>query len=81
MIIANEQFDSETGLAKIRSGNADMISFGKLYISNPDLAERLEKGQPLNTNWDLKTFFGTEHGKSGYSDYPFYRNEEIKEDK
>ncbi len=36
IIIANEGFNEKSGLEKIRSGNADMISFGKLYISNPD---------------------------------------------
>jgi N-ethylmaleimide reductase len=49
-----------------------MISFGRLYISNPDLAERLIEGKELNTNWDMKTFFGTEHGVNGYIDYPRY---------
>ena len=49
-----------------------MISFGRLYISNPDLAERLIEGKELNTNWDMKTFFGTQHGSNGYSDYPTY---------
>lgn len=55
-----------------------MISFGKLYISNPDLAERLISGQKLNFDWDMKTFFGTEHGKTGYVDYPFYQENENK---
>ncbi len=45
VIIANEQFNSQTGIAQIQSGNADMISFGRLYISNPDLAERLIEGK------------------------------------
>lgn len=55
-----------------------MISFGKLYISNPDLVERLISGQKLNSDWDMKTFFGTEHGKTGYVDYPFYQENENK---
>jgi 2,4-dienoyl-CoA reductase-like NADH-dependent reductase (Old Yellow Enzyme family) len=38
LIIGNYGFDDKTGIEKIRSGNADLISFGRNYISHPDLA-------------------------------------------
>ena len=41
ILIANDNFDDKNGLEKIKNGEADMVSFGRLYISNPDLAERL----------------------------------------
>lgn len=72
-MIANDSFEPESGIEKIRKGEADMISFGRLYISNPDLAERIIKGQEVNKNWDVKTFYGCQHGEKGYTDYQFYK--------
>ncbi len=46
---------------------ADLIAFGKPYIANPDLVERLKKGAPLNEP-DKATFYGG--GTKGYTDYP-----------
>lgn len=40
-MIANDAMTYEKGLQFIRDGWADLISFGRLYISNPDLAERI----------------------------------------
>lgn len=48
-----------------------MISFGRLYISNPDLKERLVNGKELNQKWDFHTFFSPLNPK-GYIDYPTY---------
>ena len=50
-----------------RRNLADLISFGRLYIANPDLVERLRIGAPLNVP-DRATFFGG--GAAGYTDYP-----------
>lgn len=62
--------DSVTGigeLALIEDGTADMISFGTLFLANPDLPARLAAGGPFNTP-DTATFYaGDEHG---YIDYP-----------
>jgi N-ethylmaleimide reductase len=46
---------------------ADLIAFGKPFISNPDLVERLKAGAPLNAP-DKATFYGG--GAKGYTDYP-----------
>ena len=72
-MIANDSFTPETGLEKIRNEEADMISFGRLYISNPDLAERIIKKYPVNSNWNTKTFYGSEWGANGYTDYEPYQ--------
>ena len=49
------------------TGKVDLVAFGKLFISNPDLVERLKADAPLN-EWDQSTFYGG--GREGYTDYP-----------
>ncbi len=60
---------AEQSLESLESldGGADLIAFGKLYIANPDLVERLRTDAPLNTP-DKATFYGG--GAKGYTDYP-----------
>jgi 2,4-dienoyl-CoA reductase-like NADH-dependent reductase (Old Yellow Enzyme family) len=65
--IANENFTPETAAKVVSDGVADAVSFGKLYIANPDLAARISKGAKLNEP-DPGTFFG--RGPKGYTDYP-----------
>lgn len=62
-------FDKQSAQACLAKGDADLIGFGRPYISNPDLVERMKNDWPL-TEPDRATFYGgTEHG---YTDYPFY---------
>lgn len=72
ILIGNDSFTRESGLAKIRSGDCDAISFGQLYIANPDLAERIINNYPMNTQPNKSTFYGSEHGSKGYTDYQRY---------
>jgi N-ethylmaleimide reductase len=65
--IANNAYDFELANKVLEQGLADLIAFGKPFISNPDLVERLKKGAPLN-EWDKATFYGG--GAKGYTDYP-----------
>ncbi len=65
--IANEAFTPETAAKIVSDGVADAVSFGRLYIANPDLPERIAKGAELNAP-DPGTFFG--QGPQGYTDYP-----------
>lgn len=65
-ILAGE-FTRETATAAIASGRADFIAFGRLYIANPDLAERFHLRAPLN-HPDETTFYSG--GDAGYIDYP-----------
>ena len=44
-----------------------IVAFGRLFIANPDLVERLRRKAPLNTP-DLATFYGGD--AQGYTDYP-----------
>lgn len=65
--IANNGFDGPMARAAIESGAADMVAFGKWFISNPDLVERLRRGAPF-AEPDKSTFYGG--GAKGYIDYP-----------
>jgi N-ethylmaleimide reductase len=65
-IIINGGFDQEKGNAILESGDADLVAYGKPYISNPDLAERFDQNLPL-TDWDKDTFYTP--GTKGYLDY------------
>lgn len=66
-LIINAGFDQESGNKVIESGNADLVAFGKLYISNPDLVERFKHDWEL-AEWNEETFYTP--GKEGYLDYP-----------
>src|SRR3954452_3971864 len=65
--MANNGYDFELANKVLNANEADLIAFGKLYIANPDLAERLQRGAPLNAP-DKATFYGG--GAKGYTDYP-----------
>jgi N-ethylmaleimide reductase len=64
-------FSAEKAEEDLLHGSADLISFGKPFISNPDLVERMRNGWPLNTAWDFQTFYTP--GEKGYTDYPFHK--------
>ena len=66
-LIANEKFNKERAMALLEAGEADAVSFGKLYIANPDLLERFRQDTELN-RWDSQTFYGST--AEGYTDYP-----------
>lgn len=51
----------------LASGRSEMVAFGKPFISNLDLVERLRQNAPLNPA-DRATFYGG--GTKGYADYP-----------
>ena len=66
-LILNGGYGRDTGNAVLASGLADLVSFGAIYLANPDLAERFAEGAPLNTP-DRDTFYAG--GERGYIDYP-----------
>jgi 2,4-dienoyl-CoA reductase-like NADH-dependent reductase (Old Yellow Enzyme family) len=69
-LFANAGYDAQQGVEALKNGSADAIAYGRDYISNPDLADRLIHGKPLNTNLDFKTLYGGDN--RGYTDYPTY---------
>jgi len=65
--VANNGYTPELARQRVAAGKTDLVAFGRLYIANPDLVERLKAGAPLNEP-DEKTFYGG--GAEGYLDYP-----------
>lgn len=57
--------------ARIDAGDADMIAFGRPFIANPDLVERMKNGWPLAES-DPSTWYSGEHAEQGYTDYPVH---------
>ena len=51
----------------LEQGRADLVAFGKLFLANPDLVERLRADAPL-AEIDRATLYGG--GEHGYTDYP-----------
>lgn len=68
-VIANAGYDKASAEAELEKGIAKLVSFGTLYVANPDLPERFEKNATLN-HADRATMFGG--GKHGYIDYPLW---------
>ncbi|MGC9626183.1 UNVERIFIED_CONTAM: alkene reductase [Acinetobacter pittii] len=65
--IANENLTPESAKRILLEGQADAVSFGKAYIANPDLLQRLEQDLPLN---ELQPTTLYAKGAEGYTDYP-----------
>jgi len=65
--IANNGYTRDMAIDAIASGRADAIAFGRAYIANPDLVQRLKLNAPLNAAVP-KTFYAP--GAVGYTDYP-----------
>lgn len=66
-LILNQDFDKAKAEAVVTEGRADGIAFGRPYIANPDLVERLRTGAPLAKD-DMATWYS--RGPEGYTDYP-----------
>ncbi len=66
-LIAAGGFTGESAAAIVAAGDADLVAFGRHFISNPDLPERIRRNLPLN-RYDRSTFYGGD-GR-GYIDYP-----------
>lgn len=72
-IVTNGGYEKETGNRAIASGNAELVSYGKLFLANPDLPQRFAVDAELNEP-NPKTFYGrgnNQDAKVGYTDYPF----------
>ena len=66
-LMINKGFTLETGDQILAEGLADLVSFGTLFIANPDLVRRFREGLPL-AEPDKKTFYTP--GSEGYTTYP-----------
>ena len=68
-LVGNCGYDADTAAQAVRSGHADAIAFGRPFIGNPDLVERIRYDLPLADS-DMATWYASESGAQGYTDYP-----------
>ncbi|SFM10669.1 alkene reductase [Methylobacterium pseudosasicola] len=66
-LILNADYDGVSGQKALDAGQADAIAFGRTFIANPDLVERIAKGAPLAKD-EAATWYS--QGPKGYTDYP-----------
>ncbi|MHB8252528.1 MAG: alkene reductase [Acidiferrobacter sp.] len=66
-LMVNAEYDGAKARAVITAGDADLVAFGRSFIANPDLPERLRRGAVLN---EPKPQFFYGGGSEGYTDYP-----------
>jgi N-ethylmaleimide reductase len=70
LLILNSDYTRQRAEATLRNREADAISFGRAFISNPDLPRRMRENFPLSPLDEKKLYT---NGREGYSDYPFAR--------
>ena len=73
--IANGELEPAEAAEWIEEGDADAVAFGRLFIANPDLPERIAADGPYNEP-DPDTFYGG--GAEGYTDYPTLVGEDTR---
>ena len=66
-LVLNSDFRLEQAQSALASGAADAIAFGRTFLANPDLPERLRRNAPLNPD-EMATWYS--QGPEGYVDYP-----------
>lgn len=64
-------FDKSKAEADIESGLTDLVAFGRPFINNPDLVERLKNNWALSTNLNMDLFYSAD--EKGYTDYPAHK--------
>ncbi|MEO0769259.1 MAG: alkene reductase [Cyanobacteria bacterium J06649_4] len=71
LIISNGNYEKASGNEILAGQKADLVSFGRPYIANPDLPERFAEDAELNVP-DVSTFYGIGDSdlEKGYTDYP-----------
>ena len=68
-------YNKESAEADIESGLADLVAFGRPFINNPDLVERMINDWPLSQDLKMDLFYSA--GKKGYTDYPFHQKKSV----
>ncbi|MDP4275149.1 MAG: alkene reductase [Bacteroidota bacterium] len=71
ILILSGGYDKERAETDIQSGLGDMVAFGRPFINNPDLVDRLKNNWPLSLDLKMDLFYTAD--EKGYSDYPPYK--------
>ncbi|TYZ59196.1 hypothetical protein PybrP1_007129 [[Pythium] brassicae (nom. inval.)] len=72
-VMANCSYTRDIAEGALRSGAADMVSFGRPFISNPDLTDRFQNDWPLSFGIQPEALYNHALGAEGYSSYPGYK--------
>ncbi|EEY60379.1 12-oxophytodienoate reductase, putative [Phytophthora infestans T30-4] len=73
IVMANNNYTRDLAEGAIRTGTVDMVGFGRLYISNPDLAERFQNDWPVTPEAGHEVYYNSALGGKGYNDFPTYQ--------
>ncbi len=73
VLMGNCGYTKEKAIKAIDNESADLIAFGRPFISNPDLVERFANDWELNPPAEMDVWYS--FGKKGYTDFPFYGEE------
>jgi N-ethylmaleimide reductase len=71
LLMGNCGYTEETAEAALQAGYADMIAFGRPFIGNPDLVERITHDWPLASTAEVADWYS--HDAEGYIDFPVYQ--------
>jgi 2,4-dienoyl-CoA reductase-like NADH-dependent reductase (Old Yellow Enzyme family) len=66
-VMANVSYTRDTAEGVLRSGAADFVGFGRLFMSNPDLVARFQHDWPLNPLLEYKFWWDANMGVDGYT--------------
>ena len=77
-IIGNCGYTQELAEERLGANEADIIAFGRSFISNPDLPERFKNHSPLNPFDDMSSWYSP--GPEGYVDYSNYKAAKLTTD-
>ncbi|KAK1943291.1 putative 12-oxophytodienoate reductase 11 [Phytophthora citrophthora] len=70
IVMANNNYTRDRAEGAIRTGTVELVGFGRLYISNPDLAERFQNDWPVNPEAGHEVYYNSALGGKGYNDFP-----------
>ena len=70
----NCSYDQATAEERIAAGDADLITFGRPFISNPDLVHRFANDLELNPDAEMSICYSP-IGRQGYTDFPVVARE------
>ena len=71
-LILSGGYDKERAEADIENGLGDLVAFGRPFINNPDLVERLRNDSPLSQDLKMDLFYTAD--EKGYTDYPLFKS-------
>lgn len=71
-IILSGGYEKERAESDLQSGLGDLVAFGRPFINNPDLVERMQNNWSLSETLNMDQFYTAD--EKGYTDYPLYKN-------